>query len=157
MNISPDAEFNEILDILNEISVSNPSVQLEQIIYAILELLNNSLRAHRELGSTKKIHLVFLLEGNYFSVRLQDWGGGFDPKVLPFDIEANIEDIDINGSDFVAYREKNGYRRFGMGFYIVRKTFSRFRLSFRDTEGRETSWEKGKTAGTCIDLSLEVS
>lgn len=154
INIKPQAEFNDILLVLNELHFEGYEDQEEQIIFAILELLNNSLRAHREKGIDKNILLMFHLQPSQLIITLQDWGGGFDPDNLPYELKEDVRNIDTNNDIFQQYREKFNYLRFGIGLYVVKKTFSTFDLYFIDNQKRKVTWESGLTAGTCVELTL---
>ena len=48
INISPIVEFREILKVLNNIHLPDYGIDHDNMKYAVMELLNNSLRAHRE-------------------------------------------------------------------------------------------------------------
>ena len=154
INIKPTAEFNDILIVLNEVHFEGYEDFEEQIIFAILELLNNSMRAHREKSVDDNIRLSFRLMSPMLHIVVQDWGGGFDPSSLPYELKENAEKIDTNSEIFQRYREKYNYLRFGIGLYVVKKTFSSFNLYFVDKNNRKVSWESGNTAGTCIELTL---
>ena len=62
--IFPSTDFQQILSKLNNVSFSHSSLTPEQIIYAVLELINNSLRAHREKEHDLPIYLRFAVEEN---------------------------------------------------------------------------------------------
>jgi sensor histidine kinase regulating citrate/malate metabolism len=152
--IHPNAQFNDILLVLNSLRFNNVGINEEQIIFAILELINNSLRAHREKKKNEKISVIFHVKNNYLYIKIQDWGGGFDPSALPYDISDNPEHIDTNSDVFHEYRETHGYKRFGIGLYVVKKTFHKFTLYFIDENHSQVDLESGKTAGTCIELGI---
>ena len=122
LHIRPDADFNDILSELNDIEVIKIEISSEQIMYAILELLNNSLRAHKEKGIEKKILTQFSVNDGKLHVKIQDWGGGFDISSLPYNLNEQTDDVDTNSGTFQEYREEHGYMRFGIGLYIVKKT-----------------------------------
>ncbi len=152
--IHPHAQFNDILLVLNSLRFNHDSINEEQIIFAILELINNSLRAHRENHKKEKITVLFSVKNNYLYIKIQDWGGGFDPSALPYDISENPDHIDTNSDVFHEYREAHSYKRFGIGLYVVKKTFHSFKLHFIDENHSRVEWESGKTAGTCIELHI---
>ncbi len=154
LNISPKAEFGVILKILNEVSFPGCSVKQEHIVYSILELVNNSIRAHREHRIEENILIRFEAKEGKLHVQVKDFGGGFDLSKLPYDLSSPIEKVDLNGDSFAEYRVKHHYQRFGMGLYITRKAFTEFSISFFDGEGRTMPYKAGKTRGTCIDLAL---
>ena len=154
LNINSKAGFNDLLATLNQIEINGAKVMSEHITYAVLELLNNSLRAHREKGIRKSITTDFSLKDGTLSIFIQDWGGGFDPSGLPYDIKKDPNQIDMHDEDFQVYREQHDYKRFGIGILIVKKTFDMFKLYFIDNNGEPVSWESGETAGTCIELEI---
>lgn len=141
---SKDISFQRILNTLNKVRFDGVVVNDEQAIYAILELVNNSLRAHREKDVKEKIILHLKASEDLLHIRLKDKGGGFDPESLPYNLFAPVEEIDTCSDAFEGYREKHQYRRFGMGLLLARKIFPGFRLSFYQENGHR---------GTIIDLS----
>ncbi len=151
-HIAPSTDFQKILAQLNKLRFADCKITQEQLIYAVLELLNNSLRAHRERRQNLPIHLYFLSEKKGYEVYLQDWGGGFDPSRLPYDINEEADNIDIHDECFEAYRNKHEHTRFGMGLYLAKRTFNDFKLYFIDEDGMETSWEGETCAGTVVQL-----
>ncbi|RKX75860.1 MAG: ATP-binding protein [Spirochaetes bacterium] len=156
LNIDPEAKFSEILKILTQLNFPGSPVKSEHITYAVLELINNSMRAHRDKNIREKINADFEVKNSVLHIRLRDWGGGFNPENLPYDLYTNPEKIDLNTKKFQEYRKKHGYTRFGMGLYVVKKTFSSFRLYFIDKEGNTVPWDPDKTAGTCIELEMDM-
>lgn len=154
ISIRPDAEFNDILLILNSLEFKECKQNEEQIIFAILELLNNSLRAHREKNIYECIRLIFRAEKKKLYISISDWGGGFDPNRLPYSIDEEPDNIDTNNEVFHQYRAKFNYLRFGIGLYVVKKTFSTFDLYFIDKQKQRVTWESGQAAGTCVELSI---
>ncbi len=152
IRISPNSDFQDILSQLNSIRFADCRLTSEQIIYAILELLNNSLRAHRERSHDLPIYLHFSADGDFLEIYLQDWGGGFDTSRLPYKLYEEVEKIDIHDERFESYRNNYHNKRFGLGLYLAKKTFHEFSLHFIDEDGLETDWETGKSAGTVITL-----
>ena len=150
--IFPSTDFQQILSKLNNVSFSHSSLTPEQIIYAVLELINNSLRAHREKEHDLPIYLRFAVEENGYEVYMQDWGGGFDVSNLPYDLNEDTEHINIHDENFEQYRLEHNHQRFGLGLFLAKKTFTHFNLYFIDEDGMETTWESGNTAGTVIHL-----
>ncbi|MBN2049950.1 MAG: ATP-binding protein [Spirochaetales bacterium] len=154
LNISPGAKFNTILSTINRIDYPGTPVKSEHINYAILELINNSLRAHRERDEKDPVTVEFSVKPPNLHVDIIDRGGGFNPGKLPFSLSADPDTVDIHNEEFNVYRKQNDYKRFGMGFYIVKKTFQTFELSFYDGSGNPVPWEHGNVIGTRINLSL---
>ena len=153
-SIEYGAEFNQILRNFSNISLPGCPCDEEHTRYALLELVNNSLRAHREHGVEEDIHVDMHVESPAFRVRISDKGRGFDVGRLPYDLSRPVEEIDLNSEKFQVYREENEYKRFGMGLLIARKIFSDFRLMFLDETGDEVSWESGRAVGTVIELGM---
>jgi len=153
INISPTVEFREILKVLNNIHLPDyDGVNSDNIEYAVMELLNNSLRAHREKRVNKAIITTFNTFNSHLLINIKDYGGGFDPGKLPYNLEKDHREIDPQSSSFIEYREKNNYLRFGMGLLLARRTFAHFDLIFFDNYGKQVKWESGETAGTIIKL-----
>jgi anti-sigma regulatory factor (Ser/Thr protein kinase) len=150
--IFPSTDFQQILSKLNNVSFSHSTLTPEQIIYAVLELINNSLRAHREKAHDLPIYLRFAVDSDGYEVYLQDWGGGFDITRLPYDLYEDTGRINIHDENFEQYRLEHNHQRFGLGLYLAKKTFTHFNIYFIDEDGLETTWETGKSAGTVIHL-----
>ena len=157
LHIRTDADFNDILHELNEIELYGAPISSEQIIYAILELINNSLRAQKERNISKKILTEFSLSNeNSLFIKIQDWGGGFDVSKLPYDLSSSTDEVDTNSETFQNYREEHGYMRFGIGLYVVKKTFDSFHLYFINEDLQPVRWESGQAEGTCIEMKLHT-
>lgn len=154
LRISKKTDFSRILDELHQLFIGGiDEKKIENIRYSLLELINNSIRAHKENNESRDILLRFKLTDNELITTLQDWGGGFDIKKLPYDLTREVQDIDINNQDFLDYREKHGYHRFGMGLLITKKTFNHFKLNFIGFDGAvQDEYEGENTAGTLIEL-----
>ncbi|MDC7236002.1 MAG: ATP-binding protein [Spirochaetales bacterium] len=154
LKISKNTDFSRILDELHQIFLAGINEKkIENIRYSLLELVNNSIRAHKEQKENRDILLRFKLAGQELIITLRDWGGGFDKSRLPYDLDQDVQKIDINDQNFLEYREVHGYQRFGMGLLITKKTFDRFKLSFTDHQGNiRDNYEEGQTAGTVIEL-----
>lgn len=154
INISPTVEFREILKVLNNIYLPDyDGIDHDNIKYAVMELLNNSLRAHREKRVNKTIITTFNTFNSHLTINIKDYGGGFDPGKLPYDLEKDHQEINPQSSSFIEYREKNNYLRFGMGLLLARRTFAYFDLSFFNNYEKQVKWESGEAAGTIIRLS----
>jgi anti-sigma regulatory factor (Ser/Thr protein kinase) len=154
LRISPFADFHDIFHTLQVVRFPDLRANSSHIIYAILELVNNSLRAHREQENKQRIIVEFsVIRGNLI-IRIEDRGGGFNPKNLPYDLSDDSSQIEINGPQFHEYREKNGYLRFGMGLYIAKRTFPSFDLHFVDDKGNKVPWNQDKVSGTRIILGF---
>jgi anti-sigma regulatory factor (Ser/Thr protein kinase) len=153
LNIHPSAEYRKVLDILNSLnlpaSIGNP----ENVKFAVLELISNSLRAHREKQVQEQVSTVLRFEDGHLTVTIRDFGGGFDPYSLPFDLEGDVRAVDPNGNRFQEYQKRNSFQRFGMGLLVARRVFPGFSLVFLDAAGRQVRWGKATVSGTLIRLS----
>jgi anti-sigma regulatory factor (Ser/Thr protein kinase) len=153
LRVSPHADFREVIRILEEIGMPPTRVRAEHIRFAILELLNNSIRAHREKGENRDIFLEMAVVENNLSITIRDFGGGFDPGKLPYDLAADASTLNLQSAPFEQYQKQNGYKRFGMGIYVAKRTFDDFQLAFFDSSGNPSPWSPGAIAGTVITLS----
>lgn len=138
---------------LNNIHLPDYSIDHDNIKYAVMELLNNSLRAHREKKVNKAIITTFNTCNSHLLINIKDYGGGFDPRKLPYDLGEDHQEINSQSSFFIEYREKNNYLRFGMGLLLAKRTFTNFDLGFFDNYEKQVNWESGEVAGTIIRLS----
>ena len=157
ITISPASPFARILATLNSVHYDGCRLTTEQVNYAVLELLNNSLRAHRDRGVRAPILLRFSMQPNGLSVYLRDRGGGFDTTQLPYRLHEDPSAIDVHNEAFEAYRREYNYTRFGMGIYLAKKTFPYFSLTFINGNGEPTAWGNGDTDGTIIELSTAAA
>jgi anti-sigma regulatory factor (Ser/Thr protein kinase) len=156
LKVSAKADFRDVLRTLGEISIPATRVSDENIRFAILELLNNSIRAHREKGESRDICLDMTVSDGRLVIAIRDYGGGFDPERLPYRLYADPTTLDLRSREFEEYQKANGYRRFGMGIYVAKKTFEEFRLVFLDGMDRPASWMPGRVIGTLITLSVKM-
>ena len=156
LTVSPHADFRQVISILGEIHIPPTRVSGEHIRFAILELLNNSIRAHREKEEPRDILVDMTVADGRLVVAIRDFGGGFDPKRLPYDLGADPATLDLQSPSFEDYQKRNGYKRFGMGIYVAKKTFSEFRLVFLDTRDRPAPWTPGTVVGTLITLAVQT-
>jgi anti-sigma regulatory factor (Ser/Thr protein kinase) len=155
--VSPRADFRQIIHTFDSIEMPRTRVSVENIRFAILELVNNSLRAHREKGEDRDILVSLTVTGGRLSVAIRDFGGGFDPGRLPYDIDADPARLDLHSSPFEEYQRRNGYTRFGMGIIVAKKTFDSFRLQFLDERDMPSPFVPGRIAGTLITLELTTA
>jgi anti-sigma regulatory factor (Ser/Thr protein kinase) len=154
LNFNQHAEFSDILKTLNEITFNGFSIGSNHIIYAVLELINNSLRAHRENEIDHPILTQFVVENKMLRIMVEDAGRGFDPARLPYHLDDPSDKIDLKDERFQEYSKSHGHKRFGMGILLAKKTFSDFRLSFYNAEGDTVPWENNRVHGTRIELAL---
>ena len=154
LSVNPDADFRDVIQTLESITLPPVTVNQEHVRFAVLELLNNSIRAHRERGETRDILLDLTMSDGRLTVSIRDFGGGFDPARLPYDLQADASSLDLHSTSFEDYQRRNGFKRFGMGIYVAKKTFEEFRLVFLDSRDRPMPWVPGQTVGTLITLSV---
>jgi anti-sigma regulatory factor (Ser/Thr protein kinase) len=154
VTVSPEADFREVIRTIDAIVIPPVRVSAEHVRFAVLELLNNSVRAHREKGETRSISVDMTAADGGLVVAIRDFGGGFDPRRLPYDLDADPATLDLHSPAFEDYQKRNGYKRFGMGIYVAKKTFDEFRLVFLDSRDRQTPWQPGVCAGTLITLTV---
>jgi anti-sigma regulatory factor (Ser/Thr protein kinase) len=156
LSIDPRAGFRKILDTLEQLALPDMSCKADHVKYAVLEMINNSLRAHRLSRRPDPIEVIFELEPALLRVRILDKGPGFDPRNLPFSLDSDPYAIDLNAEVFQEYRKRNNYERFGMGLPLAMRTFDSFELAFLDDAGREVpweSWQSGNVRGTAITVT----
>jgi len=157
MNIYPDAPFNKILKEINSLTLPIDYQNDEHTRYAILELINNSIRAQKENSSKEPIKLEIKIENNIMTVVITDSGRGFDISDLPYDINEPVKQIDPNKKSFQDYREKNQYKRFGLGLLVARKQFHQFEITFYNNKNETVPSGSIEIKGTIIKMSLELS
>ena len=153
-----NTDFKEILKNLNNIELPHEETEANHVKNGVLELINNSLRAHREKQISDPIIVSFKYEkeGNLI-VQIIDYGKGFDPKTLPCSLDEDPNNIDFNSKKFKEYQKKNNNLRFGMGLNLVRKIFNTFTLIFFDKNKKPIEWEPEKVWGTIITAKIRVS
>jgi signal transduction histidine kinase len=154
LTIDPGAEYRDILSAFDSIALPTTPLGADNLRFAVLELVNNSLRAHRERGIQKEILVDIYDTDDLLIIQIRDFGGGFDPGKLPYSLDADVKTVDIMGEPFQEYQKKNDFKRFGMGLYIAKKSFDQFLLLFLDGKGAPVPWTPGTTAGTLIRLSI---
>jgi anti-sigma regulatory factor (Ser/Thr protein kinase) len=154
LSVNPQADFRQVIHTLESIGLPPVRVNVEHIRFAVLELLNNSIRAHREKGESRDISIELTILDGRLVVQIRDFGGGFDTGKLPYSLDADPSCLDLHSPEFEEYQKRHGFKRFGMGIYVAKKTFDEFRLVFFDESEQTTSWSPGKTVGTLIVLSV---
>ena len=75
VNIHPNADFREVLQTLESIRFPDFVRNAENIKYAVLELISNSLRAHRERRVDRQVMAVFRAGDSKIEVEVKDFGG----------------------------------------------------------------------------------
>ncbi len=153
INIHPKAEFRRVLNVLNDLIFPDYIENQENIRFAVLELLNNSLRAHRERQVNKRIVTTFDAFNDHLKISIKDFGGGFNPEILPYSLDESHENIDSQAPEFLEYQKKHNYLRFGMGILLAKKTFPHFDLVFFDINEKPVPWNSGTICGTVINLA----
>jgi anti-sigma regulatory factor (Ser/Thr protein kinase) len=153
LSISPTADFREVLATLDSIGFPAHIANADNIKYAILELVSNSIRAHREREVATSIRVTLRARGGGVAVEVRDHGGGFDPALLPYSLEEQVQNIRQDSPRFEEYRRRYDYRRFGMGLLLTKRTFPRFALTFFDETGRPVRWGEAAVKGTVVSVS----
>ncbi len=156
VKVDPTADFRRIIHTFDSIDLPRLSVGAENLKFTILELVNNSIRAHNERRETREIIIDMTLMDGRLHIAVRDFGGGFDPALLPYPLDEDPSNLDIRSPGFTAYQERNGYKRFGMGIYLAKKTFEHFRLVFLDSKDTPVQWSSGKAVGTLIRVDLRT-
>ncbi len=154
LGIKPNADFRAVIQTLESIVLPPVPVSPDSLRFAVLELLNNSIRAHRERNEPRDIAVELSVADGRLVVSVRDFGGGFDTGSLPYDVAADPSGLDLHSPQFEDYQKRNGFKRFGMGIYVAKKTFDEFRLEFFDEKDQPMPWVKGRTVGTLITLSV---
>lgn len=154
--IKPSTPFQVILKSFSELHYPDSAIDDEQITFAILELVSNSIRAHQERKTEESVIVEFHCEPDTLKVGIRDAGGGFDPSGLPYSFDEPVSSLDMMSPAFISYRERHDFQRFGMGLVAVRKVFPRFRLAFVDGEMNPVDWPSAVIVGTRIDLELPL-
>jgi anti-sigma regulatory factor (Ser/Thr protein kinase) len=156
LSVNPEADFRAIIRKLEAIVFPPIQVSQEHVRFAILELLNNSIRAHREKSEPRDILLDLTISDGKLVVSIRDFGGGFDTGSLPYELETDLSRLDLHSTRFEDYQRRNSFKRFGMGIYVAKKTFDEFRIVFLDEKDRPMRWTAGRTVGTLITLSVRT-
>lgn len=148
--ILPHCRIHQIVPVLNAVAFYPTLEKKDHISYALLELINNSLRAHREKGVKEPILVRLQARSSYLRIEVKDKGGGFDPQKLPYNpFDTRIPD-NLNTDPFLQYRRIHENTRFGMGLIIAKRVFHRFTLQFVDPEGHPRPWGDPTIVGTHI-------
>jgi len=156
LRFSPDQEFREIVDAVRSVRLPPLSVNSELAAFSVLELLSNSLRAHRERGIREEVRLKYILGPDCLEIEIVDSGRGFDPSRLPYRLDDPPDRVDPTSAAFAEYRMAHGSGRFGMGLLAARRTFPDFSLSFVDKALCPCPWFSGLVRGTRILLSAPL-
>jgi anti-sigma regulatory factor (Ser/Thr protein kinase) len=154
VKINPAADFREVIHAFDAIEIPPTATGADNLRFTILELVNNSIRAHKERGESRDILVDLTMTDGRLHIAIRDYGGGFDPKLLPYPLNADPATLDIHGETFQEYQKKNAYKRFGMGIYLAKKTFEHFQLLFLDEKEMPVIWEMGRIFGTLIRVDI---
>ena len=154
IKIKPLIVFKHILDALDDIVLPDTEAKPQDIKYAILEMVNNSIRVHRDNDIADPLTLIFEYENTSLTIVIEDRGPGFNPEKLPYSLNDDPQSVDLKSEQFTKYREQHDYKRFGMGLFLVRKTFRSFKLTFLDIDGIAVPWVEGKIHGTSIKVGI---
>lgn len=156
LRFAPSTEFREIVDVVRSVRLPSVPVNADLAAFSVLELLSNSIRAHRERGILEDVRLRYVLIGARLEIEILDAGRGFDPSRLPYRLDDPPNDVDPTSRSFVEYRVAYGNGRFGMGLLAARRMFPDFSLTFVDKALRPCPWFSGKVRGTRVILSAPL-
>ncbi len=156
LRFDPRREFREIVDAVRSVRLPPTAVNDELIAFSVLELLSNSVRAHRERGIDEEVNLRYSVGEDSLSIEILDSGRGFDPSRLPYSLEDPPETVDTVSQRFTEYRAAYGNGRFGMGLLAARRTFPVFNLTFVDKTLQPCPWFSGLVRGTRIQVAAPL-
>ncbi|MEM5947983.1 ATP-binding protein [Spirochaetia bacterium 38H-sp] len=156
LSIHAGAKITEVFALLKKIEMNGFEEESQSIVYALIELISNSLRAQRSKKVNIPVQLIMEIKDNTFLAMIKDHGGGFDPGKLPYDISMPAEKIDTQSHEFKEYREKTNNKHFGLGIYIAKKIFDKLSISFFDGEETQTKTYSPSIQGTIIKCSLKI-
>jgi anti-sigma regulatory factor (Ser/Thr protein kinase) len=151
-----DLGMKEILEIFGRLHYPDTGQADEQLSFALIELVSNSLRAQKERSALEPIMVRLHVSENSLEVEVLDHGGGFDFSALPFDLDGPVDEIDPMSESLGVYRLSHGYTRCGLGLLSVRKIFQSFKIDLIDHLGHELKWPSPDIAGTRIRLSSAI-
>ena len=154
--LNPELGVNTILNSLENLKLNKVEEKSYCIKYAVLELISNSIRAHRKKKIDDPVCITFEENNSTLNVEIRDKGGGFDPRILPYNIEEPVDRIDFQSDAFTQYQKDHNYKRYGMGILLARKVFPVFAICFYNRTGEDSSWEEGNIVGTVVRISLDV-
>ena len=154
--IEVNSPFPEIHKTFTELRYTEDGGADEQIAFALLELVSNSIRAHEEKGIREPVVVELRSTDHRLTVLVLDRGGGFDVSLLPYSLDEPVPPMDLLSSRFIEYRERYDNKRFGMGLIAVRRVFPEFSLYFVDEERNRVQWPSPRITGTAIDLKLPL-
>jgi anti-sigma regulatory factor (Ser/Thr protein kinase) len=152
--VNPAADFRDVLHVFDAIKIPDTAIGADNLKFAVLELINNSIRAHRERGVGKDIAVDLTMAPGRLHVSVRDFGGGFDPGLLPYSLDADPGELDLQAPGFQEYRRRNNFTRFGMGIFLAKKSFDHFQLLFLDETGKPAAWGEASIQGTLIRMDL---
>ena len=157
LRFPPNQEFRQVVDAVRSVKLPPLPLNSELAAFSVLELLSNSIRAHRERGVQEDVELRFSICDNRLLIEILYSGRGFDPRRLPYRLDSPPDSIDPRSETFAEYRLRHGYGRFGMGLLAARKTFPAFTLTFVDRDRSPCPWYSGMVRGTRIVLSAPLA
>lgn len=157
LRFAPGQEFRQVVDAVRSVKLPPLPLNAELAAFSVLELLSNSIRAHRERGVGEEVEVRYSIADNRLSIEILDAGRGFDPGRLPYCLDGSPDTVDLRSESFAEYRMRHGNGRFGMGLLAARKTFPAFDLTFVDRDQCPCPWYSGMVRGTRIVLSAPVA
>ena len=102
VNISGTVPFHEISKHLNYAAIPESPHDDEHIRYVLPELINNAVRAHREMNLDEVITTEPWVEDDRLKISIVDKGGGFDMRQLPCDFSipdetSGLDSLSVSG------------------------------------------------------------
>jgi anti-sigma regulatory factor (Ser/Thr protein kinase) len=152
-----DIDIKGILTTFEALRIPGTANTDERIVFALIELISNSLRAQKERAAADPVLVEIGVDGSRLMADVSDHGGGFDPDKLPFSLDVPVEGIDLMAEPFAQYRLRHGLARFGMGLVFARRVFSDFSLEFVDGSGNRRAWPSAEIVGTRIRLGMALN
>ena len=83
LSVNPRADFRDVIRTLESITLPRVRVSNEHVRFAVLELLNNSIRAHKEKREPRDISIDLTMTDGKLVVTIRDYGGGSTRESSP--------------------------------------------------------------------------
>lgn len=143
--IPSNTTFNKIITEIHTLSLPIQFPVMSHIHSALLEVIHNAVRAHREQGISDEVSVKITVYHEELSIIITDKGGGFNLESLPCSAESPI---DIN--KIQSHRKQYHHRRFGMGLIMVQRIFPSFSIHFYNEKENDIPYIPNKVVGTRI-------
>ena len=157
LTFTSDCTSASLCDVLADLDLPLTRVDMICVRYALMELLANALRASLEKHAGDGVCLEIWCDGDRLRFKASDSAGGFDVRLLPYDLNSSCDDVDLESEVFDQYRQRYHDTRFGLGLVSARTAVREFRLVFLDHAGREVPWkDDGSIKGTEVTFSMKM-